>query len=296
MGMTERQGGADVRANTSQARRVGGHYAITGHKWFMSAPMCDAFLVLAQASGGLTCFLLPRFRPDGSLNRLHFQRLKDKLGNRSNASSEVEFDAAYGERIGEEGRGVRTIIQMVQLTRLDCVVASAGLMRFGLASAAHHARHRSVFQKKLIDQPAMRAVLADMALEVEAVTALALRLAAAFDAARADPAEAAYARLLTPAVKYYVCKIAPGLLYEAMECHGGNGYVEGTAARPRLSRGPGERDLGRLGQCRCARRPTRRRQRSRNGGCSAGAHRRILRSLSSRRSRSDDRRTARSGG
>lgn len=226
MGMTERQGGTDVRANTSTARPVGDHYEITGHKWFMSAPMCDGFLVLAQAPGGLTCFLLPRFRPDGSLNALHFQRLKDKLGNRSNASSEVEFAGAYGECIGEEGRGVRTIIEMVQLTRLDCVVASAGLMRFGLASAVHHARCRSVFQKRLIDQPLMRAVLSDMALEVEAVTALAMRLAAAFEVAANDPVEVALARLLTPATKYYVCKIAPNFLYEAMECHGGNGYVE----------------------------------------------------------------------
>lgn len=226
MGMTERQGGTDVRTNTSQAAPAGDHHEITGHKWFMSAPMCDAFLVLAQAPGGLTCFLAPRFRPDGSINALHFQRLKDKLGNRSNASGEVEFVRAFAERIGEEGRGLRTIIGMVQLTRLDCAVASAGLMRFGLACAVHHAIHRIVFQKRLIDQPAMRATLADMALEVEAVTALTLRLAAAFDAAPELPGEAAYARLLTPAIKYYVCKIAPSLLYEAMECHGGNGYVE----------------------------------------------------------------------
>jgi len=222
MGMTERQGGTHVRANTSEAVAAGDHYLISGHKWFMSAPMCDGFLVLAQAGAGLTCFLLPRFRPDGSLNGLHFQRLKNKLGNRSNASSEVEFHDAYGELVGEEGRGIRTIINMVQLTRLDCVAASAGLMRLGLASAVHHARHRSVFQRLLIDQPLMRATLADMALEVEAATALALRLAQSFDRSPQDPLEAVYARLM----KYHVCKSAPALLYEAMECHGGNGYVE----------------------------------------------------------------------
>ncbi len=226
MGMTERQGGTDVRANMSEAVAAGDHYLISGHKWFMSAPMCDGFLVLAQARAGLTCFLLPRFCPDGSLNGLHFQRLKNKLGNRSNASGEVEFHDAYGERIGEEGRGIRTIINMVQLTRMDCIAASAGLMRLGLASAVHHARHRSVFQRLLIDQPLMRATLADMALEVEAATALALRLAQSFDRSPQDPLEAVYARLMTPAIKYHVCKSAPALLYEAMECHGGSGYVE----------------------------------------------------------------------
>ena len=171
MGMTEKQGGTDVRANTTRAEPVSGdEYEITGHKWFLSAPMCDSFLVLAQAPGGLTCFLMPRFRPDGNVNALHLQRLKDKLGNRSNASSEVEFHRAFAWRIGEEGKGVRTIIEMVQLTRLDCVVASAGLMRMGLALAMHHARHRSVMQRKLVDQPAMAAVLADLALESEAAT------------------------------------------------------------------------------------------------------------------------------
>src|SRR5262245_18449472 len=164
MGMTERQGGTDVRTNTTSAEPDGEGYVVTGQKWFMSAPMCDAFLVLAQASGGLSCFLLPRFRPDGSVNALYFQRLKDKLGNRSNASSEVEFARAFGWRIGEEGRGVRTIINMVQLTRLDCAIASAGLMRMALAQALHHARYRMVFQKHLADQPMMRAVLADSAL------------------------------------------------------------------------------------------------------------------------------------
>jgi putative acyl-CoA dehydrogenase len=197
--------------------------------------MCDAFLALAQAPGGLTCFLVPRFRPDGSLNALRLQRLKDKLGNRSNASSEVEFHEAFAWRIGEEGRGVRTIIGMVQLTRLDCAVASAGLVRMGLALAMHHAWHRSVFQKKLIDQPAMRTVLADIALESEAMTALALKAAGSFDLEPSDDREAAYARLVTPAAKFGICKAAPRLLYEAMECLGGNGYVE-ESALPRLYR------------------------------------------------------------
>ncbi|WOJ89559.1 acyl-CoA dehydrogenase family protein [Methylocapsa polymorpha] len=226
MGMTERQSGTDVRATMSQAKPQNGHYEITGHKWFMSAPMSDAFLVLAQAPGGLTCFLLPRFRPDGSVNALRFQRLKDKLGNRSNASSEVEFHAAYAERVGAEGEGVRSIIRMVQLTRLDCAVAAAGQMRMGLAQAAHHARHRSVFQRRLMEQPAMRAVLADLALESEANTALVFRLTRAYDRARRDEAEAAYARLMTPAVKYLVAKSAPSFIYETLECLGGNGYVE----------------------------------------------------------------------
>ncbi len=236
MGMSEKQGGTDVRANSTRADpKAGDEYALTGHKWFMSAPMCDAFLVLAQAPGGLTCFLVPRFRPDGTLNALRLQRLKDKLGNRSNASSEVEFHAAFGWRIGEEGRGVRTIIDMVQLTRLDCAVASAGLVRMGLALAMHHAHHRSVFQKKLIDQPAMRMVLADLALESEAMTALALRAARSFDLQGTDDQEAGYARLVTPAAKFGICKAAPRLLYEAMECLGGNGYVE-ESALPRLYR------------------------------------------------------------
>ncbi len=232
MGMTEKQGGTDVRANITRAVRDGDAYRITGHKWFMSAPMCDAFLVLAQAEGGLTCFFMPRFAPDGLVNSIHFQRLKDKLGNRSNASSEVVFENAYALRLGEEGRGVPTIIQMVSLTRQDCSLASAGLMRSGLAHALHHARHRSVFQKHLADQPLMRSVLADMALHVEASTALVMRLCRSFDRAPLDKAEAAYMRLLTPVVKYWTCKSAPGFLYEAMECLGGNGYVEeGILAR-----------------------------------------------------------------
>jgi putative acyl-CoA dehydrogenase len=235
MGMTEKQGGTDVRTNTTRAEPAGDSYAITGHKWFMSAPMCDAFLVLAQAPGGLTCFLMPRFRPDGSVNGVHFQRLKDKLGNRSNASSEVEFADAFARRVGEEGRGVRTIINMVQLTRLDCAIASAGIMRMALAQAIHHTRYRTVFQKHLVEQPMMRTVLADLALEVEAATALVMRLARSFDLAASDPREAARARLLTPAVKYWVCKNAPGLIGEAMECLGGNGYVE-ESLLPRLYR------------------------------------------------------------
>jgi putative acyl-CoA dehydrogenase len=232
MGMTEKQGGTDVRANMTRAVRDGEAYRITGHKWFMSAPMCDAFLVLAQAGEGLSCFFMPRFAPDGSVNAIHFQRLKDKLGNRSNASSEVEFNDAYAERVGAEGKGIRTIIQMVQLTRQDCAIASAGLMRSGLAHALHHARHRSVFQKHLADQPLMQAVLSDMALHVEASVALVMRLCRAFDETPGDTKAAAYMRLLTPAIKYWVCKSAPGFLYEAMECLGGNGYVEeGILAR-----------------------------------------------------------------
>jgi putative acyl-CoA dehydrogenase len=232
MGMTEKQGGTDVRANMTRAVRDGDAYRITGHKWFMSAPMCDAFLVLAQADEGLSCFFMPRFAPDGSANAIHFQRLKDKLGNRSNASSEVEFHGAYAERVGEGGKGIRTIIQMVQLTRQDCAIASAGLMRSGLAHALHHARHRSVFQRNLADQPLMQVVLADMALHVEATVALVMRLCRAFDRAPDDAKEAAYMRLLTPAIKYWACKSAPSFLYEAMECLGGNGYVEeGILAR-----------------------------------------------------------------
>src|ERR1700691_4028342 len=232
MGMTEKQGGTDVRSNMTRAERDGDAYRISGHKWFMSAPMCDAFLVLAQADEGLTCFFMPRFVPDGSVNAIQSQRLTNKLGSRSNASSEVEFAGAYAGRVGDEGKGIRTIIQMVQLTRQDCAIASAGLMRSGLAHALHHARHRSVFQKHLADQPLMQAVLSDMALHVEASIALVMRLCRSFDRAPIDPKEAAYMRLLTPAIKYWVCKSAPGFLYEAMECLGGNGYVEeGILAR-----------------------------------------------------------------
>jgi putative acyl-CoA dehydrogenase len=221
MGMTERQGGTDVRANITEAKAAGDHVELSGHKWFMSAPMCDAFLVLAQAPGGLTCYLMPRFRPDGSHNAVRFQRLKDKLGNKSNASSEVEFHGAWAERVGPEGQGVRTIIEMVNLTRLDCAVASAGQMRFGLSQALNHTRNRSVFQRRLADQPAMRAVVADIALELEAQVALVFRLAYAV-----DRGETAYTRLLTPAVKYLICKSTPQAVYESLECLGGNGYTE----------------------------------------------------------------------
>jgi putative acyl-CoA dehydrogenase len=193
--------------------------------------MCDAFLVLAQAPGGLSCFLMPRILPDGTVNGLYFQRLKDKLGNRSNASSEVEFQAAHAWLIGEEGRGVPAIIEMVTCTRLDCAVGSAGLMRLALANAIHHCRRRTVFQKHLVNQPLMSQVLADLALDVEAATALSFRLSCSFDRA-ADPNAAAWRRLMTPVTKYWVCKIGPALAYEAMECLGGNGYVEdGIAAR-----------------------------------------------------------------
>ncbi len=229
MGMTERQGGTDVRANITRAEGRGDHVEITGHKWFMSAPMCDAFLVLAQGAGGLTCYLMPRYRPDGAQNALRFQRLKDKLGNKSNASSEVEFHGAWAERVGPEGAGVRTIIEMVNLTRLDCAIASAGQARIALTQAIHHVRNRSVFQRRLSDQPSMRSTVADLALELEAEVALVFRLCRAFERAAGDPAEAAYARLLTPAIKYLVCKTAPQLVYEALECLGGNGYTEDLA-------------------------------------------------------------------
>jgi len=233
MAMTEKQGGSDVRANATRAEPIAddaGWYRLTGHKWFCSAPMCDAFLTLAYAPGGLTCFLLPRWLPDGTRNAgFRVVRLKDKLGDRSNASSEVEYHGALAQRIGREGRGVATIIRMVQHTRLDCVVGSAGQMRAALAQALWHSAHRSAFQKRLVDQPAMAAVLADLAVESEAATALALRMAQAFDAQ--DP----LARLLTPIAKYWVCKRAPGLVTEAMECHGGAGYIE-SGPMPRLFR------------------------------------------------------------
>jgi len=236
MGMTEKQGGTDVRANTTRAEESeDGFYRLTGHKWFFSAPMSDAFLVLAQAKGGLTCFFMPRFLPDGSVNAIRLERLKDKLGNRSNASSEVEFLGAGAWRVGDEGRGVATILEMVTLTRLDCAVASTGLMRAGFAEAVHHVRHRAVFGNNLIDQPLMSRVLADMSLDLAASLALSMRLAEAFDMAADQPAEAAYMRLMTPTIKYWVCKTAPAFLYEAMECLGGNGYVE-ESALPRLYR------------------------------------------------------------
>lgn len=227
MGMTEKQGGTDVRANTTGAAPAGsGLWRLTGHKWFMSAPMSDAFLVLAQAGEGLSLFLAPRILSDGQTNGMRFQRLKDKLGNRSNASSEVEFHGTLAQMVGNPGEGVRTIMDMVTLTRLDCALGSAGFMRSGLAEAVHHARHRTVFQKKLIDQPLMTRVLADMALDVAAATALSFRLARSFDEAANARRDAAWARLMTPVTKYWVCKIAPPLVYEAMESLGGNGYVE----------------------------------------------------------------------
>jgi putative acyl-CoA dehydrogenase len=237
MGMTEKQGGSDVRSNSTQAVPAGKagpgkEYILRGHKWFLSAPMCDAFLVLAQAPGGLSCFLLPRFLPDGSQNPLHIMRLKNKMGNRSNASSEVEFSGTHAWMVGEEGRGIPTIISMVTYTRLDCAVSSAGLMRASLSHAMYHCEHRTVFQRKLIDQPLMRQVLADMALDQEAALLMVMRIAQAFDQAEDDPGEAALARIMTPAVKYWICKALPGFSYEAMECLGGNGYVEdGPMAR-----------------------------------------------------------------
>ena len=227
MGMTEKQGGTDVRSNTTTAVPGGpdGSYVLTGHKWFLSAPMSDAFFVLAQAPGGLSCFFMPRFLPDGSVNAIHLQRLKDKLGNRSNASAEVEFPGACGWLVGDEGRGVATIIDMVTWTRLDCAVSSAGLMRSALAHAIHHADSRRVFGKTLIEQPLMRHVLADIALDVEAATQLAFRLARTFDPG-GDEHAIAWRRLMTPVTKYWVCKVAPKATGEAMECLGGNGYTE----------------------------------------------------------------------
>jgi putative acyl-CoA dehydrogenase len=234
--MTEKQGGSDVRANTTRAEPFDGDtYALTGHKWFCSAPMSDAFLVLAQAPDGLTCFFLPRVLPDGTRNALRIQRLKEKLGNRSNASSEIELDRALALRIGDEGRGVATIIEMVSHTRLDCVSGSASLMRQAFAQAAHHARHRRAFGALLIDQPLMLNVLADLALESEAATTLMLRLARAVDRAPHDAREAAFARIAIALGKYWVCKRATVHTGEAMECLGGNGYVE-ESIMPRLYR------------------------------------------------------------
>ncbi|MFI6147644.1 acyl-CoA dehydrogenase family protein [Streptomyces sp. NPDC051109] len=239
MGMTEKQGGSDVRANTTAAKPLdaAGEYLLTGHKWFCSAPMSDGFLVLAQASSSgtdaLTCFLVPRVLPDGTRNAFAVQRLKDKLGNRSNASAEVEFDGTWARRVGEEGRGVRTIIGMVAATRLDCVLGSAALMRQALTQAVHHAEHRSAFGARLIEQPLMRNVLADLALESEAATTLGLRLAAAYDAGTEQ--ERAFLRIAVPAAKYWVTKRCTPMVAEALECLGGNGYVE-ESGMPRLLR------------------------------------------------------------
>ncbi|WP_405939673.1 acyl-CoA dehydrogenase family protein [Streptomyces sp. NBC_00726] len=237
MGMTEKQGGTDVRANTTVAVEAGdGTWRLRGHKWFTSAPMNDLFLVLAQAPGGLSCFLVPRVLPDGSRNTFRIQRLKDKLGNRSNASSEPEFDDTVAWLVGPEGKGVRTIIDMVTMTRLDCVIGSAAGIRAALAQAAHHVRHRSVFGAKLIDQPLMRNVIGDLAVESEAATTLGLRLAGAADRAqRGDAGERAFLRLATAVSKYWVCKRQPVAVAEALECLGGNGYVE-DSGMPRMYR------------------------------------------------------------
>ncbi len=237
MAMTEKQGGSDVRANSTRAiPAADGSYRLTGHKWFCSAPMCDLFLVLAQAPEGLTCFLLPRVLPDGSRNAMRLQRLKDKLGNRSNASSEVEYDAAVAWPVGELGRGVPTILEMVSATRLDCVLGSAASMRQGCVAAVHHASYRQAFGRTLISQPAMAGVLADLVVESEAATALAIRLAAAADRALSgNAAEAALLRLALPAAKFWVCKRASLAAAEALECLGGNGYVE-ESGMPRLYR------------------------------------------------------------
>jgi len=236
MGMTEKQGGSDVRANTTTATpRDDGSYSLVGHKWFLSAPMSDGFLVLAQAPGGLTCLLMPRRLLDGEKNTFRLMRLKDKLGDWSNASSEIEFTGATAWRIGEEGRGIATILEMVMLTRLDCMLGSAAQMRMALAQALHHARHRIAFGKRLVEQPLMRNVLADLALEAEAALALSMRVARAVDAAPRDPAEAAFARIATAIGKYWICKRAPAFVNEAQECLGGAGYVE-ESLLPRLYR------------------------------------------------------------
>jgi putative acyl-CoA dehydrogenase len=241
MAMTEKQGGSDVRANTTVATPLNGggpgaEYEVTGHKWFCSAPMCDAFLVLAQAEGGLSCFLMPRITPDGERNAFHIQRLKDKLGNRSNASSEVEFRGAWARLVGEEGRGVPTIIDMVNHTRLDCVIGCSAGSRWGTAMAIHHASHRSAFGRPLVEQPLMQNVLADLAIESEAATIGAMWLARTFDEAHAgDERAIELRRLSTPVLKYWTCKRAPAHAVEALECLGGNGYVE-ESGMPRLFR------------------------------------------------------------
>jgi putative acyl-CoA dehydrogenase len=236
MAMTEKQGGSDVRANTTRAVPTGtdGEHLLTGHKWFCSAPMCDAFLVLAQAPGGLSCFMLPRILPDGTRNHFHIQRLKDKLGNRSNASAEIELEGAWAVMIGEEGRGVRTIIDMVNHTRLDCVIGSASLMRQAVAQATHHTAHRSAFGRLLSEQPLMVNVLADLCVESEAATVLMMRLAGALDGAP-DSAEAHFRRVALAVGKYWTCKRGISVAAEALECHGGNGYVE-ESIMPRLYR------------------------------------------------------------
>jgi putative acyl-CoA dehydrogenase len=234
MGMTENQGGSDLRMNTTRAEPSGdGAFRLFGHKWFMSAPMCDAFLVLAQSPKGLSCFLMPRWTPEGERNAMRILRLKDKLGNRSNASSEVEFHGAYAQLIGEEGRGIPTIIEMGNYTRLDCCIGSSALMRQAVAQAVHHARHRTAFQKRLIDQPLMTNVLADLALESEAAIVLTMRLARAYD--EDNEAAQVLRRVVTPAAKFWICKRTPFVTYEAMEVLGGSGYIE-ECIMPRLYR------------------------------------------------------------
>ena len=236
MGMTEKQGGSDLRRNTTRAtRQEDDTYEIIGHKWFFSAPMCDAHLVLAQSENGLSCFLVPRFRPDGTKNAVRIQRLKDKLGDWANASSEVEFHGAFGELVGVEGRGIATIIEMVALTRLDCMIGSAAQMRQAIVQAIHHTSQREAFGKLLIDQPIMRNVIADLALESEAALALTMRIARAVGMIESDPHEAALARIATAIGKYWICKRTPVLINEAQECLGGNGYVEENIM-PRLYR------------------------------------------------------------
>jgi putative acyl-CoA dehydrogenase len=237
MAMTEKQGGSDVRANSSRARPLSasGDYELVGHKWVCSAPMSDAFFTLAQTAAGLTCFFVPRWRPDGARNAVHIQRLKDKLGDRSNASAEIEYHGAWALRVGEEGEGVRTIIDMVQGTRLDCIGGSSALMRNALAAAIWHCNRRAAFGRLLAQQPAMQRVLADLALEQEAALTLAFRIARAFDLAAVDEEEAGLARILTPIAKYWICKRTPPFVYEAMECLGGNGFVEDSPL-PRLFR------------------------------------------------------------
>ncbi len=227
MAMTERQGGSDLRANSTQAASLGGgDYELAGSKWFCSAPMSDAFLTLARTKGGLTCFFVPRSLPDGTRNPFFIQRLKDKCGNRSNASSEIEYRGTRARRIGEDGRGIATLIEMAHLTRFDIVIACAGMMRAALNQALHHAAYRSAFGKRLVEQPLMQNVLADLSLEAEAATLLAFRLAHAFDRSGSDERERLLMRLMTPIAKYWLCKRLPPLAVEAMECLGGNGYVE----------------------------------------------------------------------
>jgi putative acyl-CoA dehydrogenase len=235
MAMTEKQGGSDVRANTTRAERSGDAFSLVGHKWFCSAPMSDAFLTLAYSEKGLSCFLVPRWAPGGERNSLFLMRLKDKLGDRANASAEIEYHGAYAELLGEEGRGVRTIIEMVQHTRLDCILAPAAFMRQALANALWHTAHRSAFQKKLIDQPLMRAVLADMAIESEAATATAFRIAKSFDQGASETAAASFQRVATPVGKYWINKRVVNFVTEAMEAHGGAGYIE-ESVMPRLYR------------------------------------------------------------